>query len=221
MPACGAYPYSTALWQVLVDKFDQITDRWLLSELILDDLYKIKSDFDKGMNPFICRERYRQWAKSIRESVGAIDLPDWETYSEVCDDPSSMMDQILGDAYGDDWELFFSGEVNPFAGIDRLTLGDLSIDRIIESILESNVKPKFMAISFPELGALYVIASDCVEFRGPCGWKTFAGSHPVEDIADGEDPGPFDTYVLDPETHAEWRKLEEEYDEKAATGFNP
>lgn len=221
MPAHGVYPYSGALWETLTENFYMITDRCLLAELLLYDLNKIKFDLDKGMNPFICRERYRRWQASIRDSVGAVDTPDWDTAIGLDDWPYCMLDQFVDGSYGDDWELIYSENVDPFAGISQLNLNNLDVDRFIDSVLSSNPEPKFLAIAYPSLGAVYVIESPSVERRGYCGWKNHQGVHPLEDIADGEEPGPFDTYVLDERTYDEWKSLELSYDQQADVGFNP
>ena len=216
MPAVGVYPYSSTLWEILVETCYVLTNRNVLGELLAEPLCQIQSDYKGGLNRFICRERYRLWVETVRQHVGAIDLPDWDTIADSDEWPFEIMEAVDSDGEYE-WEVFFDDGAAVNEAISGMSL-DEDVDGFIERLQKLSTPDAFILVCCPHFGCFYVIQSKYVEPRGPCGWRSNQGFHVFDDIADGEDYGPIETYVLPEEMHKEWKRAEDELDSNRGLG---
>lgn len=195
MPAMGVYPYSTELYCVLVDSYYTLSDRSILCDLLIQPILDIHRDVLEGLNPFIGRERYRAWVNTISETLGPIDLPDWETLQRDDEWSWKLYNELEAKA-AMDWEIFFDKNACVEDALADINPTESDIDNILRKVDERSAPGYFLALVSVSLGCTYIISSPNVENRGPCSWNTREGYHMYESVADGEEPGPIETYVL-------------------------
>ena len=210
MPAFGAYPSSSSLWDALIEECQVVTSQNLLVEIMAEPLVVIRRDFNNGMNPYICRERYREWVRLVQDHLGAVDIPDWATLIQLEED-RWLFDyfSFLESEIPYEWEVFCDEEVPIHAAIAKLDV-NATVDDFIELLLEVSPPNALIVYSATEYGAFYVMRSSDVEDRGPVGWNSYLPFHAVEDIADGSAEGDIPTFVLPPELVRAWKKAEEQ-----------
>lgn len=207
MPATGVYPYTSDLWETLIEEYSVVTNRTVLADILIEPILDLHQDYINKQNPFICRERYRNWLEQVQEHIGAIDLPDWETIIQHDDWPYELLQLIEAD--GDyEWELFFDQRAEIATAIAELNLSEPSAETLLEKLAAVSHPNYFVALCVPNMGVIYVVHSDEVANCGPCVWKTYEGFHVFDDIADGCEPGPFDTYVLPQHVYDSWKTTE-------------
>lgn len=206
MPAIGVYAYSYSLHEVLSDTYHSLNDRSILCDLLIQPILDIHRDVVEGLNPFIGRERYRAWTKLVDEHIGPVDLPDWDTMNEN-DEWSWSLFNLIESCCSMEWEIYFSDGAMVEDAIAAIDLSNVSMDSVLDQIeRESLGRTYFLALVHHALGAIYIIRSPNVENRGPCNWGTREGYHLYESVADGEDYGPLETYVLTHEDLELWQK---------------
>lgn len=207
MPAMGVYPYTTELYCALVDSCYALSDRSILCDLLIQPILDIHRDVQEGLNPFIGRERYRAWLNSVSETIGPIDLPDWDTL-EQNDEWSWRLYNEIEANMSLDWEIFFDKEAEIESAISQMTTSEVDVDELLRKVDQLSKPGYFLALVSNSLGCIYIISSPDIENRGPCSWNTREGYHMYESVADGEEPGPLATYVLPEEISTAWRDQE-------------
>lgn len=210
MPLIGVYPLTYNLWEVLVEGLNVITNRDVLADLLMQPLLEIQKDYREGKNRYICRERYRNWLNIVQHSVGSLDLPDWEDVISHDEWPVSIYEELT--SQGDyEWEIFYDNSAEIGLALESMSLDD-EAEKFVKLLVTAS-KDALIILNAPHFGVIYVAQSPEVETRGPVLWPSEQQFHIFDDIADGEELGPLETYVLPEEFINDYHALVEQGNE--------
>ena len=204
MPAIGVYAFTPELIDVLMEDYHSITNRDILFERIVGPIQEIEEAFSKGLNTYICIERYRAWVEHVSARVGSFDFPSWKEIHDHGKESECQGDcwhEHLRDNFTQDgdfeWEIFYEPDNADLSTVFNLPLIDSSSGEVCKAMLEAGVS--VLLLWCPDFGCVYLLKSTYVDERALCEWPSQQRDHLFEGVADAEEAGDLETYILPPD----------------------
>lgn len=195
MPSIGVYSDSQSMWAVLTESCLVATNRAIACQVFLTPFHEIHRQFHQGGNEMICHRRWQALCDQYADDAGVLPVPEWdEVISENSADVFNDYCDMMNDG-NSEWELFFDGDIDILAVANHYPM-DVDPQDLCDAILHYHPNCKLLILRAADLGAVYVLKSENVEYRGMLAWSTQMGHHLYEDVAAAEEPGDIPTYVL-------------------------